>query len=73
MNMSRLQLLFDAHVNSNAFFHTTDLQDLKFCWKPFDDKPLLFWANHLLSTPLFECRFVVAFNANLKDSNEALP
>ena len=31
MNMSSLQLLFDAHVNSNAFFHTTDLQDLKFC------------------------------------------
>ena len=34
--------------------------------KPFDDKPLLFWANHLLSMPLFECRFVVAYNANLK-------
>ena len=30
MNMSNLQLLFDAHVNSNAFFHTTDLQDLNF-------------------------------------------
>ena len=64
-DMSNLHLLFDAHVNGKASFTLLIYKIWKCDGKPIDDKPLLFWANNLLSTPLFKCTFVVAFDAKL--------
>ena len=66
MDMPNLQLLFDAQVNSKASLTLFTYKFGNFADKPFDDKPFMFWANHLLSTPLFQCIFVVAFDANIK-------